>query len=36
MTATAAAPPAGDAPRLFVRNTSGLIRTIGVFGALQF
>src|SRR5574340_322066 len=36
MTATAATPPAGGAPRLFVRNTSGLIRTIGVFGALIF
>lgn len=30
------APPGGEAPRLFVRNTSGLIRTIGVFGALIF
>jgi basic amino acid/polyamine antiporter, APA family len=30
------APTGGGAPRLFVRNTSGLIRTIGVFGALIF
>lgn len=32
---TATAMPS-DGPRLFVRKTSGLIRTIGVFGALVF